>query len=502
LANPPHKLRRLVFIGIALLALAVRLPRLGERPMHTDEAVHAYITGQLLEGGQYHYDPRDRHGPVLYALALPVARLAGAHDFAGMTETMLRVVPAIVGALTPLLLLFVVEQIGFVAAALAALFFAIGPLPVYYSRYFIHETLFVAATLGLLASGWRALANLSAMRGILPGLCAGIMLGCKETALLHFVAFGAAATWWIYSRRRGGNPAWWSSVVVMGIVGLATLVLVTVALYSWGGQNRHGPADLAGSLPNYAVRAGGQGHEKPAWYYFVLLGGGWSGWAVLALAAIGSVAALRRKSAGTESNLMLPDGMPLAGQSLLVYALVICAIYSAIPYKMPWLALNLWLPLALLAGCGGAALGRMGKLATSSWLPALGIAVTGALLAQDTWQRVFLMPADVRNPYAYAHTVEDLLGLPAAVERLAGGKPNGELLIAVVAADPWPLPWYLRKFPRIGYWQPGIDPGPADIYITSLEAAEQLTARLQNRRPEFFGQRPEVLLLVWPPPTD
>jgi hypothetical protein len=32
--------------------------------MHTDEAVNAYIVGQLLAGGRFSYDPQDRHGPV------------------------------------------------------------------------------------------------------------------------------------------------------------------------------------------------------------------------------------------------------------------------------------------------------------------------------------------------------------------------------------------------------------------------------------------------------
>ena len=27
--------------------------------------------------------------------------------------------------------------------------------------------------------------------------------------------------------------------------------------------------------------------------------------------------------------------------------------------------------------------------------------------------------------------------------------------IAVIAADPWPLPWYLRHFNQVGFWQPG-----------------------------------------------
>ena len=48
-----------------------------------------------------------------------------------------------------------VEMFGFIACLVAALLFAFAPLPVYYSRYFIHETLFVAATLGLILSGWR-----------------------------------------------------------------------------------------------------------------------------------------------------------------------------------------------------------------------------------------------------------------------------------------------------------------------------------------------------------
>jgi predicted membrane-bound mannosyltransferase len=51
------------FLAIALVGLAVRLPQLGVRPMHTDEAVNAYVVGQLLAGEPFTYDPQDRHGP-------------------------------------------------------------------------------------------------------------------------------------------------------------------------------------------------------------------------------------------------------------------------------------------------------------------------------------------------------------------------------------------------------------------------------------------------------
>ena len=71
--------------------------------------------------------------------------------------------------------------------------------------------------------------------------------------------------------------------------------------------------------------------------------------------------------------------------------------------------------------------------------------------------------------------------------------------IAVVAADAWPLPWYLRKYSQVGYWQPGQETGAADLYITSLEAAEKMSSQLTNFNAEYFGVRPEVLIILWTP---
>ena len=58
------------------VALALRLPRLDERPMHNDEAVNAIKFGQLWERGTYRYDPNEFHGPTLYYGTLPVVWLA------------------------------------------------------------------------------------------------------------------------------------------------------------------------------------------------------------------------------------------------------------------------------------------------------------------------------------------------------------------------------------------------------------------------------------------
>ena len=151
---PSSKIRWAFFIALALLALAIRLPRLAERPMHTDEAVNAFITGNSLAGETFKYDPQDRHGPVLYLVAKPIAQLGGAKKFSELTETQLRLTPVIIGSAMILLFGAAVEMFGFIPCLVAALLFAFAPLPVYYSRYFIHETLFVAATFGLILSGW------------------------------------------------------------------------------------------------------------------------------------------------------------------------------------------------------------------------------------------------------------------------------------------------------------------------------------------------------------
>jgi predicted membrane-bound mannosyltransferase len=187
---------------------------------------------------------------------------------------------------------------------------------------------------------------------------------------------------------------------------------------------------------------------------------------------------------------------------LAYYAIFIFVLYSAIPYKTPWLALNFWLPMALLAGhaCESLWCAPVKHAALRIAPPAACVvlaAVAAILIAHDTRQRVFLHPADEDNPYAYAHTSDDLLGLPPLLAELVHQQGLASPRIAVIAADPWPLPWYLRQYAQVGYWQPGQTVGPADFYITSTDAANQYAFQLQSFRADFFGERPGVLILLW-----
>ena len=380
--------------------------------MHTDEAVNAYIVGQLLAGETFTYDPQDRHGPALAALALPLARLQGAKTFSDLTESELRLTTVLAGTVTILLFGAAVEMFGFVPCLIAALLFAAAPLPVYYDRYFIHESLFVAATFGLILSGWRACTRRSAKLAV-SGCCmrrtdAGLQGDCG-TALLR--AGGCGARLLALESAREEPP---QSVAAQDCAGCGcrfsaaergSIHLVRHEL------ERTGRAGCMRS-PTPCARAGGEGHAK----------------ALLVLRAashrrlVGRIdlrPGLHRASSAVRKR----DASPMAFWRSM--RLFIAVIYSLIPYKTPWLALNFWLPIALFAGLAIESLWRM-----PAKYPALRIAAAGllhpcaellaaVLIAHDTRQRVFLHPAEETNPYAYAHTSEDLLGLPAEIADLA-----------------------------------------------------------------------------------
>src|ERR1051325_6775812 len=150
-------MRRGAFLVVLLLltagALALRLPSLGNRPFHGDEAVHAFKFRELWEHGVYRYDPNEFHGPSLYYAALPTVQSNGRHSFAETRESDYRLATALVGiALIPLLAL-IRDGLGRRATLFSALSIAISPAFVFYSRYYIQEIFLVFFTFAAIGCG-------------------------------------------------------------------------------------------------------------------------------------------------------------------------------------------------------------------------------------------------------------------------------------------------------------------------------------------------------------
>ncbi|MBM3305094.1 MAG: TIGR03663 family protein [Candidatus Aminicenantes bacterium] len=505
------KLFRGLFLGAVLGALLFRVAGLDLRPMHHDEANQALKFGELLERGHYRYDPRDHHGPSLYYLTLPAAGVAGERSLAELRETTLRLVPALFGAGIVALLLLFAGGLSRQAALSAAALIAVSPAMTYYSRFYIQETLLVFFLAGLVAAGWRYARTRSAFWALAAGFCAGMMMATKETCLILFGAMAAALgisrllasferSVWPAAGAPGRPP------LLHALLFLAAAAAAAVALLTSFFSHPAGPADAVRAVGTYLGRAGESGiHVHPWSYYLGMLaysrfgqGPVWSEGLVLVLAVVGGLAALRR-----DQN---RDGPPQFPRFVLFFTLICAAVYSAIPYKTPWNVLPFYWGLLLLAGHGAGFL--LGLKFSRFRLGRSGLAVLLAAgflhLAWQGYRANFVGHSDPSNPYVYAQTSPDLLKLVEQVEEAAAGSPEGAAMLIKIVAPPdetWPLPWYLRRFTRVGYWtdvEEAGELGEADAVIASAAFADTVGERLGNGfRLSYFGLRPEVVLALF-----
>jgi uncharacterized protein (TIGR03663 family) len=139
--------------SVMLVAVLVRLSQLELRPMHHDEGVNGFFLNNLMRTGIYHYDPSNYHGPTLYYFTLPLAALA--ERFQMLDSSVVRLIPVIFGLATVYLALSLRRYLGTFGALAAAALLALSPGSVFFSRYFIHEMMFVFFTLAVVVAALR-----------------------------------------------------------------------------------------------------------------------------------------------------------------------------------------------------------------------------------------------------------------------------------------------------------------------------------------------------------
>lgn len=497
-----------IAVSIALIAggtLAARSLCLDHRPFHGDEANQAYKTGKLLESGRYVYDPTDHHGPTLYYLALIPPLATGTTHFDETEAWMYRIVPVLFSAGTLLLLIPLRSGLGGGAALCGALLVAVSPAFTFYARYFIQETLLVFFTLGAVVCAWRYAREPRLRWALGIGTSLSLMHATKETAVLAYAAL-AVALIAVVVWQWGWQDTWdmlrynfqWKHV----LAGLAVAIAISVTLFSAFFTHWRGPLDSVLTYGHYFERAGGAGiHDKPWYYYLDLLsftkrgpGPWWSELHVLILGAIGFVLALTGKGIGRGHVWFL--------RFWAIYTVVVGAMYSAIPYKTPWSMLTAYFGIVLLAGVAVAAAMRA---APGFWrrIPiVLAFAVVLAHQAYQSYQAETIYAADVRNPYVYAHTSTAFSRLVTRLEDLAAVAPAGrDLKIMVIQPDKdyWPLPWYLRRFNRVGYWHATPEEVEGDVIIADPKLVPALEQEVDGAYfgPETHGLRPGVLRAVY-----
>ena len=443
-----YALPGLLFFAALFLGSFLRLPDLGARPMHTDEAVHGVKLGELLDSGTFIYDPVEYHGPTLAFTTAILAKFSGKTAITEIDDAFLRLVPALYGiALIAMLPLFQLERWSLLSIAIIT---AISPVLTYFSRYFIMEMLFAFFLALAIAAGARYWQTKKIPWILVSGAALGLAHATKETIVIHLGAASLAISiLWLCARR---PPLPWKHLAI----GTAAAACTSTLLFSSFGSHPQGIWDSIDTYRHYLTRSGGEGHQQPFWHYAQLLGWNtrsgitFSEGTILILAIIGSL------SAKTSLTRFLG-----------LYTLFSFLIYSTLSYKTPWTILATYHGAVILAGCGATwIITRLQHLAWKATSCAILLAASWHLLTQNTLANGRLA-ADPRNPWVYSHTTTNFQRL---IQRLNDLRPLSEKPLSVQIALPeygWPLPWSLRKYPTTGFHTEMPKAIQADVFITN-----------------------------------
>ncbi|MGB8130220.1 MAG: flippase activity-associated protein Agl23 [Candidatus Angelobacter sp.] len=454
-ANTPVVLQELVgssrdiwwwgSLAILLAASLLRLIYLTQKPLHHDEGVNGLFLVNLFRTGYYHYDPSNYHGPSLYYLAvIPTAINNVFHWGHGLSTFVIRFVTASFGVGVVWLMLCLGRFLGFAASLAAAAFATISPGFVFFSRYFIHEILFVFFSLGVIVA-WLWYRDTGKPRYLmLASASAAMLFATKETwiitAAVWLIAIPCTRIFLRLRNRADEIPPLLPERIASGdarklyLLAAALFVAIAILLYSSFFTNPRGILDSVLTF-TYWTKTGRTGIYNREWStYFSWL---WQEEApVLLLGSLGTVVALIR----ARSYLTVFCAF---------WSIGIFAAYSLVPYKTPWLTLSIILPLIIMAG----------DLVGQAYQPgtrAITVIIAGAAICFSLYQAIDISFVNYDNDsyaYIYAHTKRDFLGLVNEIDAIAAANPaKKDIGITVVSPEHWPLPWYLREYTHVGYW--------------------------------------------------
>ncbi len=434
-----------LFICILLATLVLRFAFLDLKLFHHDEAVHAWFAYQLLTKGTYIYDPVF-HGPFLFYVT------AGLFSIFGDSDLVARLLPAFLGTLL-VALVYPLYRMGYLDGKqmlVAALFLALSPNMVYFSR-FLRNDIFIAFFSLLLVVAALAYFNSGKLRyALVAGCAAALGMSSKENMPIILVIFGTYLIYCLWTRRLVFPKTWRRDILLAaalagGVIALfysafgvhpeIVLKAGQMAISHW--TDMHGIQRLAGPWFFYLLLF--ILYEVPI---ILLAGMGLCGYIIT------DVRSQKRSSPdqGIEgdvpgrpvslslverlsSSLRRPDpGVIYDPKTEFIrfsiwWMIASLAVYAYIGEKVPWLILHQLLPMIFVATY------RLDRLK-------MVIVALGAVFLIGMTMHVAFTPADIAEPIVQVQNSEDL--------RLVMQWIDESDRVAIATDTIWPLNWYYR----------------------------------------------------------
>jgi len=440
-----------IFLLIFIVTIFLRFWQLDIKLLHHDEAIHSWFSYELLTKGTWIYDP-SYHGPFLYYVT------AGMFSLFGDSDLVARLLPSLFGTLL-IPLVYGIYRIGYInkkQTLFAALFLAVSPDMVYFSRFLRHDIFMLFFTFLLLVAILYYFEYGQTRFAIIAAIAMGGSLCCKEEMPVIILIF---ASFFIYEIWRGKFtlPHEWKYDLILG----AFLVLVIMStMYSAFGAHID---TLVGQ--NFALNTTGWYQAVEHWIAMhnqQRLGGPWYFYIplyllyelpIIILGIIGTLQFLfngfnpsrwinRFKNWLKYRGSVLPTS-ELAALSLqqlktqkpvysksdeffrlcIYWMILVMTFYAIVGEKVPWLIIPQLLPMCFVA---------VYKL---NWQKMV-FAIAGCIfLVLITWHVVFI-PIDINEPIVQVQNSEDLRDVMQLIDTSDH--------VVVASKNYWPLPWYYR----------------------------------------------------------
>ncbi|PYI74858.1 MAG: hypothetical protein DMF04_11785 [Verrucomicrobia bacterium] len=459
-----------MFWAILGLAATLRFAFLGIKPPHFDEGINGWFVDQMVKDGFYRYDPTNYHGPLHFYILFLSQSLFGRNLYA------LRL-PVVLASIASVWLALKYDRlIPRPVARLAALAMAVSPGLIFYGRYSIHEVwlllfsmMFIFGLLGL----WRE-GTVSYLW--FTGIGMTGMILTKETYIIHVGCTLIALPMAYISTRlipaENSQPVLqkWNAIdlTVICLTGIGAIVF----LYSGTFFHWNGVKDLFRTFHAwFETGSSGHGHEKP-WYYWLELVARYE-WPVCAGLILCAFSFLFTT---------------FALRFLAILGVGTFAAYSIIHYKTPWCIISIIWPLFFIFGAFAVVLPRnrfvlSTIVASILLLVSLGYAIslnyfrcTSFIEANWDSNRSFttnLAGFFRAEPYVYVQTYNDIYKLTTPLLDLAHMDPRFYHLVGhILRPSPYPLPWILGDFPRVGYYEHDSNPPDLDADFLLVEESK------------------------------